>query len=225
MSGATKASGYDTKSAFQAFYFVIFGIAVIVTLDALTHSTNPAIEQLRSILPAAEFERASPFLNVLYWSFFSAFALHLLRIYVTLELMEEEYGSFSGFHMQYGKRGRIWDFIARFVIVSILTFEVIRVRDFDGFLGFVLYFYLALAFWGIIARFGGKKDFFGESFLLSSISGLLAIAAVMYGHKYWMILNSLAAAATAGLGFDLLFSKHNVFRYVRLFCQKWTTNW
>jgi hypothetical protein len=225
MSEDTGSFGYDTKSAFQAFYFAIFGYAVIEVVRSLILGANPAVDQLKTMLPAAEFTKALPYLTWLYMAFFATFALHLVRIYVTLELMEEEYNTFSGFHQEYGRTGRIWDFCLRLAIVTILTLEVIRVRDFDGFLQFILYFYVALVFWGILALLVGKKEFSGESFLRSSLAGLIAVLVVLYGRDYWMILNIFAAAMTALLGFDLIFSRNNVFRYVWMFLQKWATNW
>jgi hypothetical protein len=226
------SNGRQIKSAFQAFYFVVFLIANVQVSMTLGGGGNPIKAKLTELLQilsntdfSSDFLTVAWVLNVIFWLFAAVFSLHLVRIYITLELMEEPDGGFEKFFDSYPRNARILDFVTRCLIVALVTLKVFKPISFASFLDFFCLFYFTLTLWGLVACLAGKRPV-RECFLISSLSGLVVAACLRFLAWNWMLLALILVAATVALGCDLVLTKKgSIFHYGRIFLCKWRDGW
>jgi hypothetical protein len=194
------------RSAYQLAYALIFLVAVKDLLSRVFWSDNPlsagataASASLRQLGYDIWIINGLAYAVPTFAVFFS---LHLIRIYITMEYMEDEEGGYENFYDGYSPAWRFTEFVVRVIIIGIVSLKVIKVHEFRDFASYVFLFYLSLCAWSAIALMR-KKKFFYESFAFSSLLGLCfggILLFLRYEPSYWqggMLFLWLACAALA----------------------------
>jgi hypothetical protein len=218
----SKNGQYYLRSAFQFSYLLIFLWAVVQLVRVVITGENPISNQMNRVSQLINkvdgggfwlFDSLSYAVN----AFCILFAAHLVRIYITLESMEDQEGHYSGFYDSFSPIGRFLEFIVRVAIIAIISLKVIPLGTFSAFSWFVFTFYTSLTVWSVLAL--TQKKSAGEAFLWSSIAGLLfsIILIVLDYHAYlWQEATVSLWIASVLLAYDLLIYFRNESEALRL---------
>lgn len=102
--------------------------------------------------------------------------LHNIRLYITLEMLDDEDFIFENFFTNANRLQRFLEFVIRIVIVGIVSLKIIKWSASDDLPNYMFWLYLSLLSWGVVVgTFDLKnwKHWFKNTYLLISIFGLL----------------------------------------------------
>jgi hypothetical protein len=165
-------SSKRVRSAFQFVYLAVFGNTIISLLGKAI-AFDFGLED--SQLSATDNQLA-------YWvyiAFLVTISLHILRLYITMEFLEEEEAFFGSFYD--GMRWYITlpEFVLRSLIIATVTLKLYSPESFGGIFGFLATLYGAMSAWSLwVWLVAGKPR--DQVFLTSSLAGLIGCAAIWY---------------------------------------------
>ena len=155
-------------SVFRAVYFFLF---VYTIISIFSHSVTVFnAESIRSI--AGQGNKQDWY--YLLFAFGSVVAIHLMRIYVTLEMLEEGEYFFLGWYDNMKGVRKTFEYLIRIGIVGIVSLKLIK--QFSSIHGLAIYLsilYFLLLLWDIFWWLCEKRDF-RDTFFISSSLGLSA---------------------------------------------------
>jgi len=215
---------YYVRSAFQFAYLVILGVAIYQSAHSALAGGNPIDQQAQAIVtklgkdapsvwPATLVIIQIPSFFVRF--FIVTFCVHLARIYVTLELMEDmepgkKFKWYESFYDTYLPLGRFVDFALRALIIAVISLKVIQFDGLKQMPRYVLIFYSVITLWSLNALFLGRKNW-RDSFSVSSFSGFaFAICFVVLTTSRsetvgWNVASVLLVVASLALAGNLLY--------------------
>lgn len=157
------------RSAFQLIYFALFVWTVgELVLRAVTFDFGVNRQQLS---PADDW-----FVSIVYWLFLASVSFHILRLYVTMEFLEEEEAFFNGFFDNMDWKILLPEFIFRFGVISVITLKFYYPDGFGDLFGFLTALYFSMSLWSLWMWLAGKKER-SAVFLGPSLAGLVGSAA------------------------------------------------
>jgi hypothetical protein len=140
------------KSAFQIVYILTFGMAIWDMLRLIFGSPIELQSRLAQIVEKApEASGMINWMGLLPPIFAFLFAIHLVRIYITLEILEDGESIFEGFYTLWPTPARIIETILRVVILGLVASKVLLPNTYSDLWAYGLVFYSSLLAWSLVA--------------------------------------------------------------------------
>lgn len=165
MTNSNIEHGTFLKSAFKIVYLGAFGMAIY---QICSHAENFKVLGQNNL-----DNRIFSWLNIGFIWILGFF--HNLRLYITLEMLEDEDFIFENFFVNANKFQRFLEFICRVVIVSVVSLKIYRWSGSEDLSQYMLYLYSALFVWGVVVGtfdFKNWKHWLKNTYLPISIFGL-----------------------------------------------------
>lgn len=183
---ARAGADYDVKSAFQAVYLAVFIAAVVSVCTSIINTPMAALYPFEELFASIQSENSQDvfllriaLIDAPKWVFAFVVSAHFIRIYLTIEMLEDEEGLFPRYYESFGGVGRAFEFIARLLIVAIVSLKVFPIESLNDLSSFLVIFYAATLAWSTVAIHLGKKKR-TDSFLISSLVGFLFSIALYF---------------------------------------------
>jgi hypothetical protein len=161
----------SVRSAFQAVYFYIFAkTAFEIFAQAVSFETG-----------IQAFNLGGPdkiLASFVYPFFLIVVGIHILRLYVTMEMIEDEEGFFEGFYNNLGWKTMLFEWILRISISALVTLKTFAIDSLEGLIRFLFFLYMTMFLWSLFMRIFARKSN-KEVFLWSSLSGLFGTTCIV----------------------------------------------
>lgn len=158
MTNSSTQHGTFLKSAFKIVYFVAF---ILTTFEICSQADKFKVAGMNDI--------DNSLFHYLNMVFVWIIGLHTIRLYITIEMLDDKDFIFLNFFDSANRWQKISEFIIRTIIIGIVSYKLVKWNGSENLNNYLLWLYTALFAWGIIVwTFRSFKD----TYLLISGAGL-----------------------------------------------------